>query len=202
MNKVAIVDSGMCNLHSIARAVEEVGGSSEICETPDGLRVANRIVLPGVGAFGEAMQNLRDRGMDDAIREQAEQGIPVLGVCLGMQLLMTTGTEGGLHQGLGLIQGDVQLLKPTNGERVPHMGWNEVNLTRESPLVGQVESGSDFYFVHSYEVRCADPDDVVATTPYCGGFTSVIERDNVLGFQFHPEKSQARGLRLLELFVA
>jgi glutamine amidotransferase len=140
--------------------------------------------------------------MDDAIREQAEQGIPVLGVCLGMQLLMTTGTEGGLHQGLGLIQGDVQLLKPTNGERVPHMGWNEVNLTRESPLVGQVESGSDFYFVHSYEVRCADPDDVVATTPYCGGFTSVIERDNVLGFQFHPEKSQARGLRLLELFVA
>lgn len=202
MTKVGIIDPGTCNLHSIARAVQEVGGNPIILDSPEGSNEVNRLILPGVGAFGQAMQNLRARRLDVAIREEAAKGIPVLGVCLGMQLLMTKGTEGGDHAGLDLVPGEVRKLEPSIGERVPHVGWNEVHIERESSLLEEPADRADFYFVHSYHVVCEEPGDVVATTPYCGGFVSIIERDNIAGFQFHPEKSQAGGLRLLASFVA
>ena len=203
MSRVAIVDYGMCNLDSVARAIEECGGAPVVTDRPEDLRDADRVVLPGVGAFPDGMQNLRARGLDAALREQAARGVPLLGICLGMQLLATEGLEGSRTAGLGLIAGTVQRLAP-NGQpiRVPHIGWNEVDLVRPSPVFEGITSGRDFYFVHSYALVCDRDEDVLARTSYGAGFVAAVECGNVFGVQFHPEKSQKLGLQLLRNFLA
>jgi glutamine amidotransferase len=204
MNRVAIIDYGMGNLDSVARAVEECGGVPVITDSAEKIGVSNRIILPGVGAFFDGMQNLRSRSLDEILREQVmDRGIPLLGICLGMQLLATRGWEGGETMGLGWFGGEVRRFEP-HGEnvRIPHIGWNEVVVLRESPLFRGVPSGKDFYFDHSYHFCASDDGDLLARTPYCGWFPSAIERGGVFGVQFHPEKSQRAGFQVLRNFLA
>ena len=203
MKTVAIVDYGMGNIDSVARAVRELGCRADITRRPEDFAAAHSLILPGVGAFGDGMASLRLDGLDQALGEQVRQGIPTLGICLGMQLLASEGDEGGVHQGLGWIQGRVERFVPTEaGERIPHVGWNEVRQARPSVLFDGIEDGKDFYFVHSYHFVPGSPEHVLATTPYCGGCVSVVNRDNVYGVQFHPEKSQRVGMRLLQNFLS
>jgi imidazole glycerol-phosphate synthase subunit HisH len=203
MKTVAIVDYGMGNLDSVARAVEECGGEPLLVRTASELGRGGSVILPGVGSFTQGMRNLRVSGMVDALQEYVvERGMPFLGLCLGMQLLATRGEEGGGEAGLGWINGEVARLRPqAEDERIPHVGWNEVVCTRESPLFAGLDGRRDFYFVHSYTLACEDEGDVLASTPYCGGFTSAVEREHVRGLQFHPEKSQRAGFQVLRNFI-
>jgi glutamine amidotransferase len=203
VSSVAIVDTGLCNLDSIARAIEECGGKSFVTEDPVRLEGAAHIVLPGVGAFPEAMARLKARGLDVALGEQViERKIPFLGVCLGMQLMATKGTEIRETQGLGWIEGKVGLLQAEPGERIPHIGWNEVDSISDSPLFQGIAPGRDFYFVHSYVLTPARSEEVAAITPYGGGFASSVHRGNIYGVQFHPEKSQQAGFAVLRNFLS
>lgn len=208
MHRVALVDYGMGNLDSVRRGLADAG--ADVVVTSDGadLDVADRIVLPGVGAFDAAMDRLEGLGLVDALRRNVvDAGVPFLGICLGMQLLASRGTEGGPREGLGWIPGTVERIEPTADDpRVPHVGWNEVvpaaGEASAHPLLQGVEPGSDCYFVHSYRFRCEDPRDVIATTPYASGITSIVGRANVVGVQFHPEKSQRVGAAMLRNFMA
>ncbi len=204
MNKVAIVDYGMCNLDSVARAVEECGGAPLVTDRARDFETANRIILPGVGAFPDAMRNIKQRSLDEILYEQVfGKQIPFLGICLGMQLLATKGWEGGETAGLGWIDGEVRRLEPVGEDtRIPHIGWNDVIFTRVSPLFEGVPSGKDFYFVHSYHFCCANEQDILARTPYCGGFVSAVGRGLIFGVQFHPEKSQRLGFQVLKNFLS
>jgi imidazole glycerol-phosphate synthase subunit HisH len=203
VKRVAIVDYGMGNLDSVRRAVEECGGDAIVTDREDEIARATHVILPGVGAFGDGVRQLTERGLDQVLREQViVGGIPFLGICLGMQMLASRGDEGGDTKGLGWIDGEVQRFTPTGEDtRIPHIGWNEVTPTRASPLFAGIAPGRDFYFVHSYHLVCRDPGDVAARTPYCGGFVAAVERDNVFGVQFHPEKSQRVGFALLRNFL-
>ena len=203
MNIVAVVDYGMCNLDSIARAVEECGGRAIITNQKRDLERSNRIILPGVGAFPEAMENLKRLELDQALSEQViGKGIPLLGICLGMQLLANRGWEIRETQGLGWIAGEVKKIEPTKEDfRIPHTGWDEVNLQKDNFLFTGILSGKDFYFNHSYRF-CPDRErDIVAYTPYGCGFVSAVHKENVVGVQFHPEKSQKLGLKVLKNFL-
>lgn len=203
INRTAIVDYGMCNLDSVRRAVEECGGGAYVTSDPLELRAADRIILPGVGAFPEAMANLRSRRLDVALAEEVlGADAPFLGICLGMQLMATVGCEGVLTEGLGWIDGAVVQFAPTADERIPHIGWNEVHPKQDVPLFEGLTDGVDFYFVHSYHFRVDDPAAVMAVTPYCGLFVSAIGRDRMWGVQFHPEKSQQAGFTVLRNFLA
>jgi len=200
---VAIVDTGLCNLDSIARAIEDCGGNPLVTDDPRDLERVSHIILPGVGAFPEAMAQLRNRGLDVALSEQViGREIPFLGVCLGMQLMATRGTEVRETAGLGWIDGEVGLLEARPGERIPHIGWNEVEPTAGSPLFRGIAPGRDFYFVHSYVLRPTQDEDVASVTPYGGGFASAVNRGNIYGVQFHPEKSQQAGFAVLRNFLA
>lgn len=201
---VLVVDYGMGNLASARRALEECGARVLVSDQPRDVKQAERLVVPGVGAFPQAMQRLNDRGWTEAIRQAAlEDGIPVLGVCLGMQLLADEGEEVEPTAGLGLVPGRISRIVPaTSAERVPHVGWNEVVPQGEAPLFAGIPSGSDFYFVHSFHFAAAEPGDVLATTPYAGGFVSAVGRGRVFGVQFHPEKSSRAGFRLIRNFLA
>ncbi|MBM3145925.1 MAG: imidazole glycerol phosphate synthase subunit HisH [Chloroflexi bacterium] len=203
-NRVAIIDYGMCNLDSVRRAVEECGGDPVITDQARDIETANRIILPGVGSFSEAMGNVKNRSLDEILSEQVFNfQIPFLGICLGMQLLAKKGWEGSETAGLGWIHGEVRKLAPTNPEeRIPHIGWNEVVFSRPSPLFRNLPSGKDFYFVHSYYLDCNDDQEVIARTPYCGGFVSAVQRDWIFGVQFHPEKSQHLGFQVLRTFLS
>lgn len=204
MKKVAIVDYGIGNLDSVARAVEECGGKALVTSHANDFKVANYIILPGVGAFPAAMRNIRERGLDELLSEQViVRGIPFLGVCLGMQLLAEKSWEGRETKGLGWIDGEVRRLEPDGSNvRIPHVGWNEVCFARESPLFNEIPAGRDFYFVHSYHLSCRNEQEVLARTPYCGGFVAAVGRGNIFGVQFHPEKSQRVGFRVLKNFLA
>lgn len=204
MNTVAIVDYGMCNLDSVARAVEECGGKAIITDQARDLDRVNWIILPGVGAFPDAMQNIRERSLDEILREQVfGKEIPILGICLGMQIMATTGCEGRDIQGLGWIPGQVIRLEPFGDDtRIPHIGWNEVYPVRTSPLFAGIEPGKDFYFVHSYHFCPDNEDHVLARTPYGKGFVSTIQRNMIFGVQFHPEKSQRIGFQLIKNFLS
>lgn len=201
---VLIIDYGMSNLGSIKRSLEECGAIVKISDNPKDLCTATRIILPGVGAFSDGMKNLRNKGWIDPIKyEISNNQISILGICLGMQLLADRSYEGGDFEGLGLIHGEVKKLdSPNKKERVPHMGWNEVYKLKTSPLLNNIPNGSDFYFVHSYHFVANNPDHVIASTPYCGEFASVVQMDNIMGTQFHPEKSQLYGFQLLKNFLA
>lgn len=204
-NVVAIVDYGMCNLDSVRRAVEECGGQARLLEEGGRLGQVDRIILPGVGAFPDAMAELKSRSLVDALNEEVMvRGTPVLGICLGMQLLASTGFEGGgPTPGLGWVPGTVRRLSAAEGgQRVPHVGWNEVEPRGETTLFAGITPGTDFYFVHSYHVVCEHDRDVAATTPYGGSFCSAVESGTIFGVQFHPEKSQSAGFRLLGNFLS
>ena len=201
MQRIAIVDTGMCNVDSMQRAIEECGAKADVTNSPADLDLADKIVLPGVGAFPDAMELLNQSGLADAIRSNVvDHEVPILGVCLGMQLLTTESVEVRPTKGLNLIAGRVERLVPIDRERVPHVGWNEVHRRSDHALFGGVRDATDFYFVHSFHVVCDDRF-VIATTPYCGELISVISAEHIMGTQFHPEKSQALGLALLHNFV-
>ncbi|MGH9775334.1 MAG: imidazole glycerol phosphate synthase subunit HisH [Candidatus Acidiferrales bacterium] len=194
----------MGNLDSVFRAVQECGGQPALTARAEEIAQCTHVILPGVGSFGAGMRNIRSRGLDQALQENVRsRGVPVLGICLGMQLLATFGREGGETQGLGWISGEVRRLKP-NGhrERIPHVGWNEVALQQSCPLFRTIPSGKDFYFVHSYVFDCEDSRHVLGTTAYCGGFASVVGDGRIFGVQFHPEKSQRAGFELLRNFLS
>jgi imidazole glycerol-phosphate synthase subunit HisH len=201
--KVVIIDYGMGNLGSVRRALEECQADCCISAEPSDLAKATHIILPGVGAFSEAMRHLRERDWSETIQEAVKvHSIPLLGICLGMQLLADKGYEGGETPGLGLIPGEVEVMKPqTPKERIPHVGWNEIGKVGESPLFDDIPDGSDFYFVHSYHFKANNPENVIATTAYCGQFASAVASGTTFGVQFHPEKSQRSGFQLLRNFL-
>ena len=199
---IAVVDYGMGNRRSVQKALEHVGARAEITSDHDRIQAADGIVLPGVGAFPLAMRHLVELGLQEPIRACAAAGKPLLGVCLGMQLLFERSEEFEVTEGLGLIAGEVTPLR-TGGLRVPHIGWNEVELHRASPLTaGLPSAGCAFYHVHSLAARPSDPADLVGSTTYGERFATIVARESVFGVQFHPEKSSAHGLRMLESFVA
>ena len=202
MNRVGIIDYGLCNLDSVGRAIEEIGGTPRVVSVPEHLTGLDRYVLPGVGAFPDAMSNLRLTGLDQALGERIRSsGAPLLGICLGMQLLASEGVEVAPCAGLGWIPGRVPRMQAAAGERIPHIGWNGVD-HKSHPLFEGIPSGSDFYFVHSYSVIPVNPTHGIAMTAHAGGFVSAIADGPIVGVQFHPEKSQRLGLRLLANFLA
>jgi glutamine amidotransferase len=199
-NETLIVDYDAGNLHSVQRACREVGMAAEICADPDRLRHASRVVFPGVGAAGSAMRSLVDRGLDIALREVIEQGKPVLGICLGLQISLEYSEENDT-QTLGLIPGQVRRFKFDNPElKVPHMGWNEVRVVKEHPVLKGIAEGDEFYFVHGYFPSPSDQDYVLAVTDYEQEFASALGNKNYVATQLHPEKSGRVGLRLIDNF--
>jgi glutamine amidotransferase len=202
MTTVGIVSTGLCNIDSIARAVEECDATPVVTSERGNLGQASHIVLPGVGAFPAAMSRLRRAGLDEELTEQVVgRGVPFLGICLGMQLLATRGHEVEETAGLGWIDGETTALQAGPGERIPHIGWNEVERAAESPLFVGIEPQKDFYFVHSFVLRPTRSEDIAGTTAFGGGFVSSVHRDNVYGVQFHPEKSQRAGFAVLRNFL-
>jgi imidazole glycerol-phosphate synthase subunit HisH len=199
---IAVVDYGMGNLRSVLNALDSIEAPARLAPAADDLASAEKIILPGVGAFGDGMRNLHERGLVDALRKRAADGCPVLGICLGMQLLADRSYEYGEHEGLGLIPGEVRLIDTDASLRIPHVGWNDLRVRSEGPLYEGLGEEPIFYFVHSYEFLPAEVDAVTATTDYGRDVTACVERGSVFGVQFHPEKSQRDGIQLLRNFVA
>ena len=200
---IALVDYGAGNLHSVENALVRVGAKVTVTADPDVLRAADRIVLPGVGSFGACAAGLRaEKGVIEAMRERVfVGGAPFLGICVGMQLLATRGLEYGETPGLDWIDGEVRLITPTDTSvKVPHMGWNDVALTPHAKGHDIIEPG-EAYFLHSYHFHASSGKDVLAMTDHGGGLVAAVGRDNILGVQFHPEKSQSYGLNLLSRFL-
>ncbi len=199
--RIVIVDYGMGNLRSVQKAFERIGAPAEIAAEPAGVLAADAVVLPGVGAFGDAMAELRRRALLKPLREYLESGRPFLGICLGLQLLFERSEEAGQQEGLGYLKGVVRRFPPDVG-KVPHMGWNQVWRCRPGDgLFEGIADGEWFYFVHSYYVDPQERDVVAGETEYGIRFCSMVRRGNLLATQFHPEKSQRAGLRLLANFV-
>src|SRR6476659_9587915 len=205
IQSLSILDYGMANLRSVQKAFEAVGAQAGIISTPEEIRCSYVLVLPGVGAFKDAIATLRDKNLAEPIVEHIHRGRPFLGICLGLQMLIDVGHEDGEHHGLGVFRGrcirfDVD---QTMGLKVPHMGWNQLQVERRSPLLSDLPDGANVYFVHGYHVvpEGADREIIATTTDYGRPFVSSIWRDNVMATQFHPEKSQRVGLRMLQNFA-
>jgi len=200
--EIAIVDYQMGNLRSVQKALEHVGASATITDDPNQIAEAQKVILPGVGAFGDAMRELNIRNLPQSIVEFIRAGKPFLGICLGLQLLFETGYEGERHQGLGVLEGEVVRFRPMADLKVPHMGWNQVRAMKPGcPLLDDISSDAYFYFVHSYYVQPKDPSMVWLSCDYGQSFCASVWRDNLFATQFHPEKSQRDGLKLLENFA-
>lgn len=199
---IGIVSVGIGNLGSVHHALYKSGWDTVFVRGPNDLEGLTHLILPGVGAYSAAMQRLNDAGLVDPIRSAADGGLPILGICLGMQLLASEGTEGGINEGLGLIPGRVVPIVPRDGQRLPHTGWNEMHQLRKHPVLSGIRDNADFYFVHSYRFEPAAPDAALGTTEDGAAFVSAVGRANIVGFQFHPEKSQINGLKLLDNFCA
>lgn len=208
---ITLVDYGLGNLFSVERAIKHIGGEVIITDAPETIIKANSLILPGVGAFGEGILNLRRKGLVEAIKTVALSGRPLLGICLGMQLLMTFSKELGVHQGLNLIEGKVVHLSDTRNAsqhyKVPHIGWSELELPNENTtwantILKELQAGDSAYFIHSYVVMPSNSANVLATTTYGGyKYCAVIKKDKIYGCQFHPEKSGPVGLQVLKNFL-
>jgi glutamine amidotransferase len=201
LTRIAVLDYGMGNLRSVEKALARVGAAAERTADHAVARGSAGIILPGVGAFPEAMRRLRELGLDALVRERLEAGVPVLGICLGMQLLFESSSELEGAAGLGLVSGSVERLR-AEGLKVPHIGWSPVSWNRPSALVDGLQAGTPFYFVHSFDPRPANPADALGTAEYGERFVCAVERAPLYGVQFHPEKSSTAGLRLLANFSA
>ncbi len=199
MANIVIVDYGVGNFRSVQKAFEAVGVAAQITSSVAAVEQAEIVVLPGVGAFGDAMRHLRERGLDQPVLSAAHSGKPLLGICVGLQLLFEESEEMGRHAGLGLLPGKV--VRFPQGLTVPHMGWNQIQPQQDHPLLHHIEPGDFAYFAHSYFAVPARPDHVIACTDYGQPFASVVGRDNICAIQFHPEKSQQVGRRILKNFV-
>ena len=197
--RIAVLDYGMGNLRSVEKALEHVGVTATIGNEADGVRAVDGLILPGVGAFPRAIERIRELGLDELIAERREEGVPILGICLGLQLLFESSTELGGANGLGLLGGPVAELE-AEGLKVPHIGWEPVRWEQESRLTEGIPSETPFYFVHSFAPR-PSAGELLGTAVYGSRFACAAERDNVFGVQFHPEKSSSAGLRLLSNFA-
>ncbi len=196
---IIIIDYRMGNLRSVEKAFHHLGFEAAVSGDPADISTAGHLVLPGDGAFGKSMEHLRDLGFERPLREFLDTGKPFLGICVGFQLLFERSEELGRHEGLGLLAGEVKKFPP--GGKIPHMGWNQVKQTRPSALYQGIPDESFFYFVHSYYAAAGSEDDILGTTDYGVNFASIAGRDNLFAVQFHPEKSQEVGLRLLKNFA-
>ena len=202
--KVGVIDYGMGNLFSVISALEMLGADIKICRIPNSLKEVDKIILPGVGAFKDCMNTIINSGFQEALtKEVIELGKPIYGICLGLQIMGQKSYEFGEHKGLGWFKGDVIELKPNIKKlRVPHVGWNNVNYNFDSPLFAGLPESPDFYFVHSFYLECQLDEDIDATCDYGQSITSAIRKDNIFATQFHPEKSQDFGLKVLENFLS
>ena len=204
---IAIIDYDIGNLRSVQKAIERVGGDARLIATPAELARADKVILPGVAAFGDAIAELHSLGLVEPLRQALADGMPYLGFCLGLQLLFETSQENGEHTGLGVLPGRVvrfdftHLPRPADRPSVPHMGWNQIRPRGPCPMLEGLNDGDYVYFAHSYHVVPDEKDVVATTTEYGFEFVSAVWRDNIFATQFHPEKSQAVGLRLLSNFV-
>src|SRR5438874_1270365 len=201
MPRIAIIDYQMGNLRSVQKGFEKVGQRATITSDPRELAAADKIVLPGVGAFGDAMAELRRRELVQPIRDCIESGKPFLGICLGLQLLFDVGYEGGEFEGLGVLRGKCVRFELAPPLKVPHMGWNRAGIKRRAPVLEGIADGTFFYFVHSYYVVPEDKSVIAIETDYGHPFCAAVWRENVFATQFHPEKSQADGLKILKNFA-
>ena len=199
---ICIIDYGMGNLRSVQKGFERVGHQAVVTSDPAEVAAAEKVVLPGVGAFEDAMIELRSRRLLEPVLEAINSGRPFLGICLGLQLLFERSYENGLHEGFGVLRGEVVRFDLPPEYSVPHMGWNQITIPRRPPILEGIEEGTYFYFVHSYYVVPLDREVIAAETDYGGPFCSMIWRDNLYATQFHPEKSQSDGLRILKNFAA
>jgi glutamine amidotransferase len=207
--KIAVIDYGMGNIHSVNKALQLFGAQTVITHTPEVIASTDKAVLPGVGAFDDAMQELKKQDLIDSLRQYVRLGKPLLGVCLGMQLFFEESEEARVSKGLGFLKGKVKRFKRSDGQKVPHMGWNQLKkiqnpkskIRNECPLLKDIEDNSFVYFCHSYYPEPTENDVVAATTPYGLDFASMVWKGRLFGVQFHPEKSQAVGLKMLENFV-
>jgi glutamine amidotransferase len=197
--RIGILDYGVGNLRSVEKALEHIGATATISADPAAMRAVDGLILPGVGAFPKAMERIRERGLDELIFERRDAGVPILGICLGLQLLFDSTTELGGAEGLGLLSGEVDGLD-SPGLKIPHIGWSPVRWEKSSRLADGIDSETPFYLVHSFAPR-PEAEDLLGTAAYGARFACAAERDNVFGVQFHPEKSSAAGLRLLSNFT-
>jgi glutamine amidotransferase len=199
--RIVIIDYGMGNLRNVQRGFERIGFEAKVTRNKREIETASAIVLPGVGAFKDCMVNLERYGLIESLLQSIEKGKPYLGICLGLQILFSESEEFGSHKGLDLIKGKVVKFKPDPEHKVPHMGWNTVEIERETPMLQGIVSGDFFYFVHSYYVVPEERQWISSFTDYGTPFVSSISKENLFATQFHPEKSQQKGLRILENFV-
>jgi len=200
LKKLVIIDYGVGNFRNVQKAFESIGANAEITESVEVVARAEAVVLPGVGAFGDAIGNLRQRGLDRPVLDAVKAGKPLIGICVGLQLLFDESEEMGHHRGLGILPGKI-IRFPESDLPVPHMGWNQINPVRDHPLLKDIDAGDFAYFAHSYYARPDNPADLVANTDYGLDYASIVGRDNVCAIQFHPEKSQHVGLQILNNFV-
>ena len=201
MNEIVLIDVGTGNLRSVQKALEFVGATVERTDDPRKILSAKKVVLPGVGAFGDFMSGLKASGLDDAVKDVAQRNIPLLGICVGMQALFEIGEELGDHEGLGLLKGTVVKFAESLSVKIPHTGWNQVQVKKDALLFDQVNDGAYVYFNHSYYCQAQESSDVIAEVDYGIRYACAVRRENVFGVQFHPEKSQAVGLQILKNFV-
>lgn len=201
MNETVLIDAGTGNLRSVQKALESVGATVIRTDDPEIVLSAKKVVLPGVGAFGDFMSGMQMKRLDSAVKEIAQRGTPLLGICVGMQALFEIGEEMGDHEGLGLLRGTVVRFADSLSVKIPHTGWNQVEPKKDALLFNEVNSGTYVYFNHSYYCQPNDPSDVIAETNYGIRYACAVRRDNVFGVQFHPEKSQRTGLQILKNFL-
>ena len=201
MKDIILIDAGTGNLRSVQKALESVGANVERTDDAKKILSGKRVVIPGVGAFGDFMSGLKQKGLDDAVKDIVQRNTPLLGICVGMQALFEIGEEMGDHEGLGLLKGTVVKFADTLSVKIPHTGWNQVQVKKDTALFSQVNDGAYVYFNHSYYCQAAEFSDVIAEVDYGIRYACAVRRENVFGVQFHPEKSQAVGLQILKNFV-
>ena len=200
-NEIVLIDAGTGSLRSVQKALEAVGANVLRTDDPKKVVSGGRVVLPGVGAFGDFMSGLRARGLEEAVNDTVQRGIPLLGICVGMQALFEIGEEMGEHKGLGLLQGKVVKFADSLSVKIPHTGWNQLEVKNDARLLDQVDAGAYVYFNHSYYCQPQNSSDILATTDYGMNYACAVQCENIFGVQFHPEKSQAVGLKILKNFL-